>query len=158
MVTTPSKTTGFHLLELLITLVILAVILCLATPHILSWLNRYRLNTIASDIEIGIEYSRFLAYTNENTYALSPLVSNCGWSCGMKLVKIVGGRSTILYTWRWNDDLVHVTWVGAGDSQRLVFSPYPAHAMSAGHFNLQVGTYKKKLVLNRLGRILKKRC
>lgn len=77
------KNTGFTLIELMITLVIIAIIMAAATPSFQSISERKTLPQIAKLMEKAIKYGRSEARVKGTLITFSPIGSN--WESGWRL-------------------------------------------------------------------------
>lgn len=151
------KIKGFTLLELLITLVLLACLSALAAASYSYLLRNNEQQVIVDELRTAVHYAKIQALILGNPVALSPLDASLNWSTGMVLStwSKKNNKMAILYQWQWHHPRWNLTWIGARSSERVLVSNNPASAISNGHFTLtNADTHQNvRIVLNRLGRI-----
>lgn len=72
------KKSGFTLIDLMITLGIVAILLAMAIPDIKSWLSNYRLNIAARDIALSMQLAKMKAISINNYVSISFINVNIG--------------------------------------------------------------------------------
>jgi prepilin-type N-terminal cleavage/methylation domain-containing protein len=151
------KIKGFTLLELLITLVLLACLSSLAAVSYSYLLRKNEQQVIMDELRTAVHYAKIQALILGHTVSLTPLDASLNWSKGMVLSTWRKKNNTMetLYQWQWHHPRWNLTWIGARSSERVIISNNPAGAISNGHFTLVNADTRQNvvLVLNRLGRI-----
>jgi|LSQX01.3.fsa_nt_gb prepilin-type N-terminal cleavage/methylation domain-containing protein len=72
------KQSGFTLIELMITLAILAFMITLGSFFTISWIDQSKVNNTAAVLKSSVSYARSAALRNKsNTYANEPAISIC---------------------------------------------------------------------------------
>ena len=85
---------GFTLVELMISLLLLAVLLGTGVPSFRSMMAEQRLRAISSDLRIALNTARSEAVKRNRSVVLSP--SGSGWSGGWSIASPVPGDPAIL--------------------------------------------------------------
>lgn len=61
---------GFSLIELLVAISIVAIVMAITVPNVLSWLPNYRLKAAASDLMSNIQKAKIMAVRNRSNCAI----------------------------------------------------------------------------------------
>jgi len=64
------KNSGFTLIELMVTIAIIAIVSAIAIPGYMSWLPNYRLRSAVLDLEGNIQWTRLQAIKRNQTWAV----------------------------------------------------------------------------------------
>jgi len=65
------KNSGFTLVELMVTMAIIAIVSAIAIPGYMSWLPNYRLKSAVLDLEGNIQWTRLQAIKYNQTWAVA---------------------------------------------------------------------------------------
>ena len=147
-----TKIQGITLIELLITLMILAGLFTLSLTS-LSFLNhKNEREILIHEIKSALHYARIQAINLEQPVFLASRHDD-NWASGMILTQ--HHPSKILYQWHWQHPNWVVRWSGVHAANFISFSNNPLSAISNGRFHIAHASTKEQviLVLNRLGRI-----
>jgi len=77
-----AKNLGFTLVELMITLVVLAIMLTIAIPSFRTFISNNRLNTSADSLVNALNYTRSIALTNNGNVRICPFNAANSTACG----------------------------------------------------------------------------
>jgi type IV fimbrial biogenesis protein FimT len=70
------KNSGFTLMELMVTIAVIAILASLAVPNIIGWLPNYRLRSGAEDIQSTLQLARITAIKRNATATVSFDIAN----------------------------------------------------------------------------------
>ncbi|WP_058442577.1 hypothetical protein [Legionella brunensis] len=151
---------GLTLLELICTLILLALLFLLSVPSGLSLFNKNQLQVAEDEISTAICYARKMALLLDARLALTPIDDSGDWSKGMLLFvdnkkhKYHQGDK-LLHQWKWHFRGLQISWKGFQSNSYLLFANNLNHAATSGHFDLlTVESNHAKLVVNRFGRVV----
>ncbi|BCA95375.1 type IV pilus protein [Legionella antarctica] len=152
------KIKGLALIEVLITLILLAALtlLCVTSASFLTYKNERQ--TLVDEIKMAIHYAKIQAIVLGHPVSLTPLNQSLNWATGMVLNKYTNKRddtSARIYQWHWHHPHWSITWSGVSSFDKIILSNTPVSAISNGQFEL-FNTYTKErvvIILNKLGRI-----
>lgn len=65
-----TRESGFTMVEMLITLIIMVVVLAIAVPSFVVWLPNYRLSSAARDLFSSMQQAKMAAIQNNGTYTI----------------------------------------------------------------------------------------
>lgn len=151
------KINGFTLIEMLFTLMLIAIlsIFSLTSASFIMYKNDQQ--TIVDEIRTAIQYAKNQAVILGHPVSLSPGDKELNWSKGIILSRMQSktGKSPVLYQWSWHHPHWNITWSGMNSPHKISLSNNPVSAISNGHFVLFNTRTKERveLILNRLGRI-----
>ncbi|MGY2170107.1 GspH/FimT family pseudopilin [Pseudomonas gingeri] len=77
------RTRGFTLVELMVTVAVLAILLTIAVPSFTSSIQRSRADTEASDLVRALNYTRLEAINRGVNVRIAPSVSGSAWTAGL---------------------------------------------------------------------------
>lgn len=148
---------GYTLLELLITLTLIACLLFVSVTAYTYLSGKNEQQVLIDEITTAVQFARIQALIQKNSVSLAPLDVSLNWSKGM-VVNVWSTKTNKfekINQWQWNHPHWHLAWTGARFSDKVIFSNNPVSAMSNGHFTLTNVQTRQKIVLtlNRLGRI-----
>lgn len=150
---------GFSLIELLISLSLLSIILCICLPSVPALSKKNQLQVASNDIKSAIHFSKFQALATGNNLLLIPLPGENDWAKGMLLMvdnaqHAYNSEAKKIHEWHWNHLGTQVTWRGFQSMNYLLFKSDISTSAVNGYFIIQNVSQKKiKLVVNRLGRV-----
>ena len=151
------KIKGFTLIEVLITLILLAGLSLLTISSASFFTYRNEQQTIIDEIRTAIQYAKIQATTLGRPVYLAPFDESLNWSAGMILTqcKVEQNTSDLLYQWHWYHPGWNITWSGASSLNKIILSNNPESAISNGQFVLFNSHTKERIIiiLNKLGRI-----
>lgn len=150
---------GYSLLELLTCLGILSLLFIIGSGFYSQFIKRNVLDERVSTLVNAIKFSQNQAILSGNKLMLSPISHSNGWQKGMILMAANEENKplseiNILRKWQWhNDKYINMSWQGL-HSDVLLFSNDINSASLSGSFILsQDQQIKRKIVINRIGRI-----
>ena len=150
------KLNGFTLIEVLVTLVLLAVLTLISFNSASFLRHKNERQIIIDELSTAIQYAKIQAISLGHPVSLTALDNELNWSKGMLLTQDNSKKDkTILYQWQWHHPRWNIVWSGANVSQKIIFSNNPVSAISNGKFVI-FDPYTKEqvvIILNRLGRI-----
>lgn len=82
---------GFTIIELMVTLAVVAVLVALAMPAFDSAFERSRASTEAYDLARALNYGRLEAINRNQAVAVEPTDSNAGWAAGITVKQSADG-------------------------------------------------------------------
>lgn len=150
---------GFTLLEVITTLLILGIVCCYGLSFLPSLLNKNQMEVVADEIKQAIHIAKIEALINARTVILKPLTEEGDWSSGMALCvedpsHHVKNDTMLLREWHWRKGVIRVTWQGFESKQWLRVSPSLAERAVNGQFIVRDNARRQiKLIINRLGRV-----
>ncbi len=149
MSTTPGlKIPGFSVLELLITLLIIALFVFTMPLAMGTFQIKNKLLIVENDIIQGLDYARQQAYLRHEILVLKPY--NKQWAKGMQLLTKDG---LVIRQWEWRYNALNLNWQGLESADKISFYPEIGRNTSSGHFDLYVNSASPvKIIVNRLGR------
>ena len=150
------KKNGFTFIEMLITLVILAVLSTLTVSSYSYFLQKNEEQIIEDELRTAVQYSKMQAINLAKPVFLQPLDASLNWSNGVALSTLnkQTNKTELLYQWQWHHPRWGVTWTGVRIYNKVTFSNNPISAISNGRFTLtNLDTHQQVIIiLNRLGR------
>ncbi|MDR3442361.1 MAG: GspH/FimT family pseudopilin [Legionella sp.] len=151
------KLKGFTLIELMITVVVVAVLSTIGIASYTYLLRKNEQQTILDELRTAVQFAKIQAMITGRPVYLSPVDALSGWSNGLKLSALnqQTHKMDLLYQWQWQHPRWRLTWKGAQASDKIVVSNNPATAITNGRFSLvNVDSHQHVgIILNRLGRI-----
>lgn len=151
---------GFTLVELLITLLIVAVLLLVAVPVTQDFLLKKKVSAQTQEVVTALQYARNQAETTGKVLTLAPRQQD--WSNGLLLFVDENSNhqydaaDEFLFEWPWKGDDIVLTWNGLY-SHYLLFSPEGMKNGLAGTFDICPLNTRfvrtQSVVMNRFGRI-----
>lgn len=148
-----TKIKGFNLIEILISLVIIAILASIATPFSSNILSKWQMKSVIQDIESAVTLARNLALTQARVIYIEPINKN-SWSSGIQVVQVeASSAKSIVHIFQWFYPKLHVHWSGFQYKDKIRFANNLINAGSNGHFIIELAGNKQKIVLNRIGRI-----
>ena len=88
-----SASCGFTLIELLITVAVLGIVMTMAAPSFVDFINKNRLKSAAFDLLVSLNYARSEAIKRNTDATLTPAAG--GWSSGWSVQ--AGGQTSKVY-------------------------------------------------------------
>jgi len=151
------KVNGFTLIEMLFTLMFIAVLSLFSVTSASFLVHKNEQQTIVDEIKTAIQYAKTQAVSLGHPVSLSPNDKELNWSKGVILTRMQSktGNNPVLYQWNWHHPRWDITWAGMNSPHKIILSNNPVSAISNGHFVLFNTRTKERveLILNRLGRI-----
>ena len=150
---------GFTLIELVISLSIVATVLIFTIPFASSLHQKNQLQTRQDEIKAAIRFAKTQAQTIGKNLILTPLPNSNNWSKGMQLFidnpkHRYTPDATILHEWQWNSSNVQMSWHGFQSNHYLLLAADSSRNATNGYFLIQANSQRPvKLVVNRLGRV-----
>lgn len=92
---TPNR--GFTLVELVVTVLLIAILAALAAPSFRGFIADQQVRTAANDLLVALNYARSEAIKRNNSVTLQAVGG--GWSEGWKATATVGGAEVVLKEW-----------------------------------------------------------
>jgi len=90
--------TGFTIIELMITLVILGVLIMVAIPSFNDLVLSTRVKGAASDVYAALTFARSEAIKRNTNVTVGPLTAGGQWVNGWQVTAVIGGTPTALAT------------------------------------------------------------
>ncbi|MET3109056.1 type IV fimbrial biogenesis protein FimT [Oxalobacteraceae bacterium GrIS 1.18] len=145
---------GFSLVELMVTLIIIAIFLGLAIPSFASFIQQIRLSTVTNELHAAIKFTRTEAIKRNGKVDLIAL--NEDWKNGWVVTSAENEQimtHEALHTdfevnGRFSDGKQHIAYNGTGHSRRNNSS----YAAQSGHIHISLGDHSRLVVINFLGR------
>jgi len=153
------KLRAFTLIELLLSLFLVATILFFTIPFESSLHQKNQVQVIQDDIKGAVRYAKTQALTSGNNLIITPLPYTNDWSNGMLLfIDNATHQYTVddklIYEWHWLSPGIDVGWRGFQSSHYLLFSADASQNAVNGSFSIKSNSKSAvKLVINKLGRI-----
>lgn len=153
------KLRAFTLIELLISLSLLAILLFFTIPFESSLHQKNQIQVIQEEIKSAVRYAKTQALISGNTLILTPSNDSNDWSDGMRLFKDNAkhqytSKDAVIHAWHWNSSGIQVTWRGFQSNHYLLFSTDVSKNAVNGSFLIESNAkYAAKLVINKLGRV-----
>ena len=150
---------AFTLIELLLSLTLLAILLFFAVPFASSMHEKNQIQVIQDDIRSAIRFAKTQAMISGNNILLTPLPDSNDWSNGMLLFvdnpkHHYTADTQPLQKWQWFSSGIQVTWKGFQSSHYLLFSADLSKNATNGTFIIRnQSQIRVKLVVNRLGMV-----
>ena len=150
---------GLTLIELLISLSLLAIVLCFSLPLAPTLYKKNQLQLLSDELSGAIHFAKIQALVTGDVLALTRLPGTTDWSSGMMLfVDNAKHHYTpdvkLLHEWHWSFVGMDVSWHGFQSDDYLLFATDISHNTVNGYFLITTPLQPKvKLVVNRLGRI-----
>lgn len=153
-----SSSAGFTLLELLISLFVLALITSFSLSNTSALYQKNQLQAVTSEIKKAIQTGKLQALSRGESLALTPLTNSTDWSSGMLLfVDNANHQYTpdgkLIYQWTWKSTGVHVSWQGFQSKNYLLFAANLKSNITNGFFIIKDNAHQVKLIVNRLARV-----
>ena len=152
-------TLGLTLLELVVSLSLFAILLCLSFSFAPSLYKKNKLQVVSNEVKGAIQHAKLQALLTGETLVLARLPGAREWSSGMVLFVDNGSHqctsvTKILHEWHWHSSEIQDSWHGFQSQDYLLFSPDMSRNTVNGSFEITNSIKQKiKLVVNRLGRI-----
>ncbi len=144
------KQRAFTLIELLLSLALVAILLLFSLPSTSFMNEKNQIEVIQNDIKAAVLFAKTQAVITGKNIILAPLHDSQDWSNGMQLMQ----ADKLLQEWRWKSSGIHISWHGFQSSHYLLFSADISQNAVNGFFEIKNNTQRSfKLVINRLGRI-----
>ena len=159
--TAESNCIGMTLIELLVSLSLLAILLFFSLPFAPSLYNKNQLQVVTDEVSSAIHFAKIQALLTGDVLVLSPLSGGRNdWSHGMLLFvdnpkHQYMSDDKLLHEWHWNSNVVRVFWHGFQSDEYVLFAADISHSTTNGYFIIKNDTKQLKLVVNRLGRVKK---
>ena len=157
-----NRLVGLTLIELLVSLSVLAILVCCSFSFSPSLYKKNQLQRVTDDIKSAIRFAKMQALLTGDIVALTPIATTGGWSEGMLLFvdnvkhRYVSG-GTLLHQWRWTLSGIQVSWHGFQSGNYLLFTPDISSSTVNGEFIITNHIQQQViLVVNRLGRVKEK--
>ena len=154
-----TRALGLTLMELLISLAIMATVLCLSAPLFHCMQAQHDRNRIINEITNVLHFARIQAFLRGETLVLAPLDSLKDWSYGMQLFVREGNawppqNKEKLHEWGWQPGVTHLSWHGFQSKDYLVIDSDLSRLALNGYFLMQErGSLPEKYTVNRFGRV-----
>src|SRR5207248_7514387 len=94
----PKHLSGFTIIELLTTIVVLGILLTLAIPSFNDLIVSTRVKGAASDIYGALTFARSEALKRNINVTVGPLTAGGQWVNGWQVTAVIGGTQTVLAT------------------------------------------------------------
>lgn len=153
------KFSAFTLIEVLLSLSLLATLLFFTLPFESSLHQKNQVQVIQHDIQSAIRYAKTQALTRGENILLMPLRGSTDWSSGMLLLvdnakHRFSSENQLIHEWQWTPSRVEVSWRGFQSKHYLLFSPDLSQNSVNGSFLINYGSkHAIKLSINKLGRV-----
>ena len=153
------KDNGFTLIEVLLSLSIVATLLFFTLPFESFFYKKNQAQVIQSDIQSAVRYAKTHALAIGENVILTPLQGSTDWSLGMLMLVDNAkhgytSNAQLIHEWHWKKSGVAVSWRGFQSKHYLLFAADPRQNSVNGSFLIKTGpNYTVKLLLNKLGRI-----
>ena len=149
---------GLTLIELLISLSILAVLFCFAYPLTPSLYGKNQLQVVCADIKNAVLFAKLQAQLRGERLILAPVSETCNWALGMRLFvdnpkHRYTSEDSLLREWHWHTNGLQIRWRGFFSTDYLLFAQDMNHNAVNGSFLIQNSVQRITLFVNRLGRI-----
>lgn len=151
---------GFTLVELITTLLIILGLFFVLMPLGSTFLNKNNIDTQVKTIVNAIKYAKHSALLEERRLVLSELSPEDGWKKGMQLFvdnsenHHYSSEDERLREWHWRSGNIQVEWHGFMSDRYLIFSDDLQTSALSGYFSISENNkVKRKIVINRLGRV-----
>ncbi|OGV51636.1 MAG: hypothetical protein A3F46_08375 [Legionellales bacterium RIFCSPHIGHO2_12_FULL_42_9] len=150
---------GFTLIELVVTVSVLAVIFCFVLGFNHAFFVKNKIYVLEKQLINGLHYSRNRAFILGRDVTLNPIEASGDWSAGMILFvdnprHYYTKQDKLIYTWQWQQSpRLKLVWRGFRSTDYLTFAKTLRRSTVNGHFViLQDGVEVRRIVVNRLGR------
>ena len=154
-----NKIPGFTLIEVLLSLAILATVMCFSIPFASNLHQNNQIQARQDEIQAAIRYARTQSQLIGKNLILTPISNSNYWSNGMRIfVDNPQHRYTpdvqILHEWHWSSPNLQIIWHGFQSNNYLLFAADSSRNATNGYFLIQSQSQViLKLVVNRLGRV-----
>lgn len=88
---------GFNLIETLISLVIIAILVSIATPFSSNIISKWQMKSVIQDIESAVILARNLALTQARVIYIEP-INNNSWSSGIQVIQVEASNAKNLHS------------------------------------------------------------
>lgn len=154
-----SRHFGFTLLELMLSLCLMAILSFFSYSSLLTLYRKNELEVLINEVKATIVFSKNQSILRSQNLVLSPLPGSNEWADGMLL--FVDNKEhryhsgiKIVHEWHWNRNNIHLQWHGFRSNTYLIFSRDLRKSSCNGHFEITSPSHSPmKLWLNRLGRV-----
>ena len=150
---------GLTLIELLVSMVIFAIVLCCSFSFSPSVYKKNQLQMVTDEVKGAIHFAKIQSLLTGDILALTRIPGSNDWSEGMLLFVDNGKHQygpdvKLLHEWHWQLSGVHIIWQGFQSKEYLLFSPDIGSNAVNGYFIIKNHMQQQaKLIVNRLGRI-----
>lgn len=151
------KDKGFTLIELIVALAVFVLILSMGLPSMAAYRERKQVDTIDLRLSQALEYAKLQVLLRGEPLVLGPIPGERNFNRGTALYRaakfgVDTNTKEPLHEWFWSYPNVAVDWHGSRNAY-LVFTPELSEGMMNGTFTIKGQFSKKKLVINRVGRV-----
>jgi prepilin-type N-terminal cleavage/methylation domain-containing protein len=145
---------GLTLIELLISLAIIAVLMTFGMSFWPIFHQRHQVSVVVDEITLAINTARVEALLTGEPLIIKPLSAKLNWSHGLVVVAENEYKlARVIHEWGWLNKGVNVEWHGFQSPHYLRFNNDIRHNSTNGYFIIKSRFEQKKLVVNRLGRV-----
>ncbi len=144
------KTQGFTLVELLITIAIMAIMMALAVPSFTQMVERNQVTTTGNDMIASIMLARSTAVTREENMALAKFDDwGDGWT-------ITDTNDTVILSHRTSHPNLSITAQGSNTTDSITYTAQgrtsPALVAGADYFKISLGSSQRCINFSTSGR------
>ncbi len=154
---------GYTLLELVCTIILISILLTIAIPHFQSLKNQHLLDIQTAQLQNDIQFARNSAISLHTNINLCPsdddqtcvTNSNNGWILFISSIKNNEPIMTILRQYQLKNES-HIQWLGMGNDPKLVFNQLGNAQGHNGRFIVQIknnAQLQRTLIISPTGRM-----